>query len=182
MFPYNTSLLRDISAVKDKQRVAFPLPLFALPVTSLAYSLTTHSMCTPFMCVCVCVCMWVCGYPSACSVVTQEQTAHFEGNFSLLHHAVASMYERVQLRSPKSEDGEAVLLVHDQVSMRYSKEKSQVVLSWESTPVNDMVADSLVSLILQTQSNPAAIRGMSIVGVGGRVLGCAFAWVVCSSV
>eukprot|EP00007_Cunea_sp_BSH-02190019_P001520 CAMPEP_0174248236 /NCGR_PEP_ID=MMETSP0417-20130205/42976_1 /TAXON_ID=242541 /ORGANISM="Mayorella sp, Strain BSH-02190019" /LENGTH=814 /DNA_ID=CAMNT_0015328099 /DNA_START=129 /DNA_END=2573 /DNA_ORIENTATION=+ len=90
------------------------------------------------------------------SVVTQEQTAHFEGNFSLLHHAVASMYERVQLR--KRDDGDATLVVHDQVSMAYCKDKSQVVLSWESTPVNDMMADSLVSLILQTQSNPAAIR------------------------
>jgi hypothetical protein len=67
-------------------------------------------------------------------------------------------------------------LVHGAV--RVSKqESSSVLLEWKSNPANDMIADSLVALMMNVESNPGAVKAIGItscgnpaVNLGGRQL------------
>jgi len=67
-------------------------------------------------------------------------------------------------------------LVHG--SVRVSKqESSSVLLEWKSNPANDMIADSLVALMMNVESNPGAVKAIGItscgnpaVNLGGRQL------------
>lgn len=38
-------------------------------------------------------------------------------------------------------------------------EKAKVKLEWSSDPINDMIADSIIAVILQADSSPASVKG-----------------------
>jgi cleavage and polyadenylation specificity factor subunit 3 len=46
----------------------------------------------------------------------------------------------------------------DAVEMTPSQDQSSIVLEWVSSPVNDMVADSIVALILSVETSPSSVK------------------------
>jgi hypothetical protein len=51
-----------------------------------------------------------------------------------------------------------VLQVHDAVSVEHTS-TSSITLEWNANPVNDMLADSVLAVILQLESNPRNFKG-----------------------
>ncbi|GBG80885.1 hypothetical protein CBR_g31441 [Chara braunii] len=82
-------------------------------------------------------------------MVLQRQSVPYRGSFDVLRHRVEMMYEGVEVivkgDSPRS------LKVHDAVTIIHEG-FDHVALQWVSDPVSDMVADSIVALILQIDS------------------------------
>mmetsp|Transcript_16116 Transcript_16116/g.62848 ORF Transcript_16116/g.62848 Transcript_16116/m.62848 type:complete len:687 (+) Transcript_16116:16-2076(+) len=85
------------------------------------------------------------------SKITQKQKVPFTGSFDLVEKCIREMYEGV--KRTKHDDVEA-LLVHDSIIVAASH-KSYLHLKWSSSPVTDLVADSVLSVILQIEGNPA---------------------------
>eukprot|EP01117_Protostelium_nocturnum_P017547 TRINITY_DN7163_c0_g1_i1.p1 TRINITY_DN7163_c0_g1~~TRINITY_DN7163_c0_g1_i1.p1 ORF type:complete len:585 (-),score=191.54 TRINITY_DN7163_c0_g1_i1:6-1760(-) len=96
------------------------------------------------------------------SKVVQKIHIPYQQNFSIALNALKEMYEMVvdidqtELSSTKTQGKEAYR-VCDVVDVVQFDENS-VLLEWVSNPVNDMIADSITALLLQSQSNPAPLR------------------------
>jgi hypothetical protein len=45
------------------------------------------------------------------------------------------------------------------VSITTKEDTHTVSLEWASDPINDMIADSIVAVVLQADSSPASVKG-----------------------
>ncbi|CAI9099598.1 OLC1v1036446C1 [Oldenlandia corymbosa var. corymbosa] len=82
------------------------------------------------------------------ATVTQRITIPYSGGFALIKHRLKQIYQRVEA-STDEELGVPTLRVHDQVTVKQERSKNgHISLHWVADPVSDMVADSIVALVL----------------------------------
>ncbi|ORY00826.1 Metallo-hydrolase/oxidoreductase [Basidiobolus meristosporus CBS 931.73] len=89
------------------------------------------------------------------SVVCQKLTLPYHAAFSLLKYHLEQMYDDIQ-ETVDDEKG-SVLRVFDTVDIK-SNEKNQVTLEWIGNAMNDMIADSVLAIILNIESSPASVK------------------------
>eukprot|EP00249_Psilotum_nudum_P009410 c21918_g1_i1 orf=281-2344(+) len=82
--------------------------------------------------------------------VMQRQSVPYKGAFAVLTYRLQQMYEKVEV-VPKAENPS--LKVHDKVTV-IQEGTDYVVLQWVSDPISDMVADSIVVMILKLNTQP----------------------------
>ncbi|KAL5262541.1 hypothetical protein ACHWQZ_G008069 [Mnemiopsis leidyi] len=90
-------------------------------------------------------------------VVLQKQTLPFTAPFSLLHHCLLQLAGGVE---QVEQSGKNCLKVFD--SILVVQEKNKVVIQWEGSNMNDMYADAVLTLCLQIEANPQAIKQSSL--------------------
>jgi len=90
-------------------------------------------------------------------VVTQRQTVPFTAPFSLLHHCLLQLAGHVE---QVEKQGKNCLRVFQSIVV--VQEKGQVVLEWDGSNLNDMYADAVLTLCLQIEANPQAIKQSSL--------------------
>jgi cleavage and polyadenylation specificity factor subunit 3 len=79
--------------------------------------------------------------------VMQRQSVPYKGAFTVLKHRLQQMYEGVEVTKAET----PTLKVHRNLTVT-QEGSDYVVLQWVSDPVSDMVADSVVSMILKLDS------------------------------
>ncbi|KAH6602176.1 hypothetical protein BASA61_001380 [Batrachochytrium salamandrivorans] len=92
--------------------------------------------------------------------LTQRQTIVTQATFGLVRWHLEQMYGEVKEISKRS------LMVFEAVTVHMGKENQNesdgfsmnVELEWDSNPVNDMVADSVVAVLLQADCSPASVK------------------------
>jgi cleavage and polyadenylation specificity factor subunit 3 len=102
---------------------------------------------------------------------TFEQTQYIpcRAPFSIVKWLIECMFEHVVT----IEDKESLLVFNDLIFYQFkfikvldtikvinNKMSSQVTVEWESNHMNDMIADSIVGIIIQAESSPASVKGM----------------------
>ncbi|CAM6129604.1 unnamed protein product [Calypogeia fissa] len=80
--------------------------------------------------------------------VLQRQSVPYKGTFTVLRHRLQLMYEGVETIT-KTEI--ATLKVYDKVTV-IQEGMDYIVLQWVSDPVSDMIADSIVAMVLKLDS------------------------------
>lgn len=99
------------------------------------------------------------------TVVTQRQVVPFNAGISLLKWHLEMMFGSVdesELGSKTGNDKEegTVLRVFDTIDIKHQSSKpNQVTLEWIGNAMNDMVADSVLAVILSVDSSPASVKG-----------------------
>jgi len=88
------------------------------------------------------------------SIISQTQTVPYENNWDSLVYQLSLMFEEV---TPITEEDKIGVQVHDTVQVTRSS-PSHVTLYWISNPVNDLITDSIVAIILQISQNPATYQ------------------------
>merc|ERR1740124_2054156 len=78
--------------------------------------------------------------PIATSEIDQELLVYCNQSLQNIHLFLSSVYDTELLQDSKE------IRVHDVLSIRWKK--NHLVLKWMSSPVNDMIADSVVGLIM----------------------------------
>ncbi|KAL8205870.1 hypothetical protein R6Q57_009421 [Mikania cordata] len=78
--------------------------------------------------------------------VTQRITIPYSGAFGVIKHRLEQIYESVE-SSTDEESGALTLRVHERVTVRQDSE-NHLSLQWTADPINDMVSDSIVALVL----------------------------------
>ncbi|XP_024376319.1 cleavage and polyadenylation specificity factor subunit 3-I isoform X2 [Physcomitrium patens] len=90
--------------------------------------------------------------------VMQRQSVPYKGTFTVLRHRLQQMYEQVEVVTKADSP---TLKVHGNLTVTHEG-ADYVILQWVSDPISDMVADSVVAMILKLDS-----QSMFAVG-GGR--------------
>lgn len=83
--------------------------------------------------------------------ITQRQSVRYDGPFELVKFHINQMFGEFE-----QVDSEC-LRIMDAVKLQ-KVARNEIVLEWLGDVVNDVVADSVVSLILQIDSHPASVR------------------------
>jgi cleavage and polyadenylation specificity factor subunit 3 len=90
------------------------------------------------------------------SVISQTQRIPFSANWASLVYQIKEMYEQVE---NTTFDDKICVKVHNLVYVILTSEV-EVTLDWKSSPVDDMVADSLAAIVLHIDQNPAAFQNV----------------------
>lgn len=98
------------------------------------------------------------------TVVTQRQVVPFSAGIGLLKWHLEMMFGEVT--ETEMNDGEdvegTVVRVCDTIDVkRYNTNPNQVTLEWIGNAMNDMVADSVLAVVLSIDSSPASVKGNS---------------------
>lgn len=82
--------------------------------------------------------------------ITQRITVPYAGPFEVIRYRLKHMYESVEEWSTSVEEpaGVPALIVHQRVNVSLDDSETSVALQWSSDPISDMVADSIVAVIL----------------------------------
>lgn len=102
------------------------------------------------------------------TVVTQRQIVPFSGGIGLLKWHLEMMFGTIQevdleKASGTSNQQGTVLRLLDTIDIkRLAGKPNQVTLEWIGNAMNDMVADSVLSVILSVDSSPASVKGKNI--------------------
>jgi len=88
------------------------------------------------------------------SIITQTQSVPYENNWDTLVYQLSLMFEEV---TPITEEDKTGVQVHDTVQVTRTS-PNHVTLYWVSNPVNDLISDSIVAIILQLSQNPTSFQ------------------------
>ena len=91
------------------------------------------------------------------STIRQRLKLPFYQPLDALIECIEAMYEDVI----KCEDGEFPSVIVEGVQVAYHAKIFQLVFEWSSSPITDMVADSLTGMVLQSSSSPASMKHAS---------------------
>ncbi|PVV05229.1 hypothetical protein BB560_000254 [Smittium megazygosporum] len=94
--------------------------------------------------------------------IKQMITVPYYSTLSLLLFHLQSMYGFLDTKisgdkSPNS-DSPVVITIFDSVQIIYTKNTESVDVQWVSSTLNDMVADSVMALLLNIDSSPASVK------------------------
>ncbi|MCD7450514.1 Cleavage and polyadenylation specificity factor subunit 3-I [Datura stramonium] len=78
--------------------------------------------------------------------ITQRITIPYSGAFAVIQHRLKQIYESVE-SSTDEESGVPTLQVHERVTVKMESE-NHLSVHWTTDPINDMVSDSVVALVL----------------------------------
>jgi len=84
------------------------------------------------------------------SYVTQSLSVPYEESWDVLTFQIGQMFEEIK---QTTFDDNVALHIHDTIYVIHTSTTS-VTLDWVSNPVNDMISDSIVAIILQINQNP----------------------------
>jgi cleavage and polyadenylation specificity factor subunit 3 len=104
------------------------------------------------------------------TVVTQRQIVPFSGGIGLLKWHLEMMFGTIhevdlEKASGTSNQQGTVLRILDTIDIKRLADKpNQVTLEWIGNAMNDMVADSVLSVILSVDSSPASVKGKTAKG------------------
>lgn len=106
------------------------------------------------------------------TVVTQRQVVPFNAAISLLKWHLEMMFGTVQETDLSKVDGStekgSVLRVFDTIDIKKLQGAgNQLMLEWIGNAMNDMVADSVLAVILSVDSSPASVKGKRSIYKGG---------------
>jgi len=90
------------------------------------------------------------------SVISQTQRIPFSANWNALVYQIKEMYEQVE---NTTFDDKISVKVHNLVYVILTSDV-EVTLDWKSSPIDDMVADSLAAIVLHINQNPAAFQNV----------------------
>ncbi|KAJ2841257.1 endoribonuclease ysh1, partial [Coemansia erecta] len=92
-------------------------------------------------------------------VVEQQLRVPYSSAFGLLQYHLEQMFGDLPLTKETSNSGTAhILRVYDAVDVVHSSWKAGVEIEWEGNALNDMVADSVVAVVLNIESSPASVK------------------------
>ncbi|KAI8319624.1 Metallo-hydrolase/oxidoreductase [Martensiomyces pterosporus] len=92
-------------------------------------------------------------------VIEQQQIIPYHSSFALLKYHLEQMFGQLQQTTVKSGSGETnVLRVYDVVEISHSSSAAHVEVEWEGNAMNDMVADSVVAVVLNIECSPASVK------------------------
>ena len=80
--------------------------------------------------------------------VMQRQSVPYKGTFTVLRHRLQQMYEQVEAVAKADSP---TLKIHGNLTVTHEG-ADYVILQWVSDPISDMVADSVVAMILKLDS------------------------------
>lgn len=86
----------------------------------------------------------------------QKQSIPFNSNFDLFCTFLEAAFDHVDRKVVN--DRPTVQIENKAVELNYSVKDSKIQINWISSPVNDMIVDSVVTIIMQTQYSPASVR------------------------
>jgi cleavage and polyadenylation specificity factor subunit 3 len=99
------------------------------------------------------------------TVLTQRQSVPFRATFSLLKWHLEMMFGDIH-ESDLNKGGDSteqigtVIRILDTVDIKKLNDKpNQITLEWVGNAMNDMVADSVLAVILGIDSSPASVKG-----------------------
>ncbi|KAI9500459.1 beta-lactamase-like protein, partial [Coemansia spiralis] len=93
--------------------------------------------------------------------VAIEQQLHvpYSSSFSLLRHHLEQMFGELPITKEMTSTGAThILRVYDAIDVLHSSWKTSVEIEWEGNALNDMVADSVVAVVLNIESSPASVK------------------------
>lgn len=99
------------------------------------------------------------------TVITQRQVVPFNAGIGLLKWHLEMMFGTVTETELAKGDGAGnqqgtVLRVFDTIDVKkLTASPNQVTLEWVGNAMNDMVADSVLAIILSIDSSPASVKG-----------------------
>ena len=98
------------------------------------------------------------------TVVTQRQVVPFNAGISLLKWHLEMMFGTINESSlekvGKSGEKGTVLRVFDTIDIKQLEGRNnQLTLEWIGNAMNDMIADSVLAVILSVDSSPASVKG-----------------------
>ncbi|CAO3657388.1 unnamed protein product [Mucor hiemalis] len=95
------------------------------------------------------------------TVVTQRQVVPFNAGIGLLKWHLEMMFGTI-VETELSEEKGTVLRVSDTIDVKkLSSGPNQVTLEWVGNAMNDMVADSVLAVMLSIDSSPASVKASS---------------------
>ncbi|KAJ1663108.1 endoribonuclease ysh1 [Coemansia sp. RSA 1813] len=91
--------------------------------------------------------------------VEQQLRVPYSSAFGLLQHHLEQMFGELPLTKETSNSGTTnILRIYDAVDVLHSSWKVGVEIEWEGNALNDMVADSVVAVVLNIESSPASVK------------------------
>lgn len=97
------------------------------------------------------------------TVITQRQVVPFNAGVGLLKWHLEMVFgEMKETELSEEKDGQegTVLRVFDTVDIKkLTSSPNHVTLEWVGNAMNDMVADSVLAIILSIDSSPASVKG-----------------------
>jgi len=87
-------------------------------------------------------------------VISQSQRIPFSSSWESLIFQIQEMYEEVE---ETTFDDKASVRVHNILYVVLTSDV-EVTLDWNSSPINDMIADSIAAIILQINQNPSSYQ------------------------
>ncbi|KAJ2508573.1 endoribonuclease ysh1 [Coemansia sp. RSA 1939] len=91
--------------------------------------------------------------------VEQQLRVPYSSAFSLLRYHLEQMFGELPLTTETSSSGTtSILRVYDAVDVLHSSWKGGVEIEWDGNALNDMVADSVVAVVLNIESSPASVK------------------------
>lgn len=97
------------------------------------------------------------------TVITQRQVVPFNAGVGLLKWHLEMVFgEMKETALSEEKDGQegTVLRVFDTVDIKkLTSSPNHVTLEWVGNAMNDMVADSVLAIILSIDSSPASVKG-----------------------
>lgn len=100
------------------------------------------------------------------TVVTQRQVVPFNAGIGLLKWHLEMMFGTITETEIGENDGASnqegtVLRVFDTIDIKkLNSNTNQVTLEWIGNAMNDMVADSVLAVLLSIDSSPASVKGI----------------------
>ncbi|KAJ2881830.1 endoribonuclease ysh1 [Coemansia aciculifera] len=92
-------------------------------------------------------------------VIEQQLRVPYASSYTLLRYHLEQMFGELPLTIERSDTGIAhVLRVYDIVDVCHSSWKGYVEIEWEGNAMNDMVADSVVAIVLNIECSPASVK------------------------
>lgn len=94
------------------------------------------------------------------TVLTQRQSVPFRAALSLLKWHLEMMFGDIHETELSAESKGTVIRILDTVDIKQINDKpNQITLEWVGNAMNDMVADSVLAVILGIESSPASVKG-----------------------
>ncbi|KAJ2636226.1 endoribonuclease ysh1 [Coemansia sp. RSA 1286] len=92
-------------------------------------------------------------------VIEQLLQVPYASTFTLLRHHLEQMFGRLELAKEASGSGKThILRIYDAIEVSHFSWKQHIEVEWQSNAMNDMVADSVIAVILNIESSPASVK------------------------
>ncbi|KAF2069479.1 hypothetical protein CYY_009201 [Polysphondylium violaceum] len=97
------------------------------------------------------------------NVIKQKQVIPFEQKYHLLYSTLEQIYddiveeEQYDINAPAGSNTKPVIHIYNEIKLTYNLGVS-IHMEWNSNPVNDMISDSIIAVILQIESNPLSLK------------------------
>ncbi|OLY83559.1 Endoribonuclease ysh1 [Smittium mucronatum] len=90
--------------------------------------------------------------------ISQKVRLPYYNTLSLLLFHLQTMYGIIEHSTNSYQDNIVKLLVFNSVELTFNSDKSFIELDWSSSTLNDMVADSIVAMLLNIDCSPVSVK------------------------